>query len=187
MNTTSSDTRSTACVVGGLALVLLLGGCQERIAVHTESAAERARPVPLDTQHVRPQDIAVRALPDLAVSEDDGFSVEDCELVLTIQNPSRGGVPTDEFERAVMFIYVTFRSLPGEYTRYTFSLEQADPERRLTSGHSEVAFYTGIAVFGSFVADLNLDPHDDVLEVDPDNGDVTTLMDAPPSCTRPVD
>jgi hypothetical protein len=166
-----------------LLLAALVLACAGPIQTQFErSKVVGKKPEPYDIRHVRPQDIAVKALPDLAVSESTGFSVEDCMLVLTIRNQGRGGVPADEFERAVLFIYIMPWGVPGEYTRYAFSFPEADPENRLLSAGSVVTFYTGLAVNGTFVADLNLDPHDDIVETDETNGDVTRIMEAPASC-----
>lgn len=168
----------------GLSLVAAVSAC----AVMTETQIEQptnvgARIKATDIRHVRPQDIAVRPLPDLVVTDDVGFSVVDCELTLTIRNEAPGGVPAVEHKQAVLFIYVMPWGTFGEYTRYTFRLFDADPEGRLLEPNSEVTFSTGIAVSGNFVADLNLDSHDDIVEIDETNGDVTTLMEAPSSCS----
>lgn len=168
----------------GLLLVAAVSAC----AVKTETQVEQPTDVgtrikATDIRHVRPQDIKVRSLPDLVVTDDVGFSVVDCELSLTIRNEAPGGVPANEHKRAVLFIYVLPRGRPGEYTRYIFRLFDADPEGRLLEPNSEVTFNTGISVSGNFVADLNLDPHDVIVETDETNGDVTTLMEAPPSCS----
>lgn len=167
----------------GLSLVAVVSACEvmtETQIVQPKDVGARLKAT--DIRHVRPQDIAVRSLPDLVVTEADGFSVVDCALVLTIRNEAPGGVPADELERAVLFIYVMPWGTFGEYTRYTFSLSDVDPEGRLLGPNSEVTFNTGIVVSGSFVADLNLDPHDDIVETDETNGDVTTIMEAPSSC-----
>jgi len=168
----------------GLSLVATVSAC----AVKTETQIVQPTDVgtrikATDIRHVRPQDIKVRSLPDLVVTDDVGFSVVDCELSLTIRNEAPGGVPANEHKRAVLFIYVLPRGTPGEYTRYIFRLFDADPEGRLLAPNSEVTFNTGISVSGNFVADLNLDPHDVIVETDETNGDVTTLMEAPPSCS----
>jgi hypothetical protein len=168
----------------GLSLVAAVSAC----AVKTETKVEQptdvdARIKATDIRHVRPQDIKVRALPDLVVTDDVGFSVVDCELNLTIRNEERGGVPAVEHKQAVLFIYVMPWGTFGEYTRYTFRLLDADPEGRLLDPNSEVTFNTGIQVRGSFVADLNLDPHDVIVETDESNGDVTIVMEAPSSCS----
>jgi hypothetical protein len=168
----------------GLSLVVAVSAC----AVKTEAPVEQptdvgARIKAIDIRHVRPQDIKVRSLPDLVVTDDVGFSVVDCELTLTIRNEAAGGVPANEHKRAVLFIYIRPSGMLHVYTRYIFRLLDADPEGRLLEPNSEVTFNTGIAVSGNFVADLNLDPHDVIVETDESNGDVTTLMVAPSSCS----
>jgi hypothetical protein len=168
----------------GISLVAAVSAC----AMNTRSKIEqptdaRLEVKAIDIRHVRPQDINFRSLPDLVVTEDIGFSVIGCKLALTIRNRALAGVPAAEHKRAELFVYVAPRRTPGEYTRYTFRLHDVDPQGRLLNPNSEVTFNTGISVSGAFVADLNLDPHDVIVETDETNGDVTIVMEAPSFCS----
>lgn len=168
----------------GLSLVTAVSACALRTETQVEQPTEAGASIKAtDIRHVRPQDFKVRHLPDLVVTDDVGFSIVDCELHLTIRNEAMGGVPPVEHKQAIFFIYIMPWGWHKPYTRYTFRLFDADPEGRLLEPNSEVTFNTGIRVSGNFVADLDLDPHDVIVELDESNGDVTTLMEARPSCS----